>query len=76
MSEVSELEKEIVSAWFMSLRDDIVCEFERLEDTHSSGPFSCQAKGEFEVSKTKRHAEDGQDAGGWADERASRWTSF
>jgi coproporphyrinogen III oxidase len=64
MSEVSELEKEIVSAWFISLRDEIVCEFERLEDTHSSGPFSCRAKGEFEVRKTKRHAEDGQDAGG------------
>jgi coproporphyrinogen III oxidase len=64
MSEVSELQKGMASAWFMSLRDDIVAEFERLEDTHSSGPFSDCAKGEFEVSKTKRHAEDGQDAGG------------
>jgi coproporphyrinogen III oxidase len=64
MSEVSELQKGMASAWFMSLRDDIVAEFERLEDTHSSGPFSDCAKGEFEVSKTKRHAEDDQDAGG------------
>lgn len=64
MSEVSELQKEIASAWFMSLRDDIVSEFERIEYTHSSGPFSDRSKGEFEVSKNKRHAEDGQDTGG------------
>ena len=64
MSEVSEIQKEMASAWFMSLRDEIVSEFERLENAHSFGPLSDWAKGEFEVTKTNRHAEDGKDAGG------------
>ena len=48
------------AAWFRQLRDDIVAAFEDLEDRHQSA----DAAGRFDVSQTKRHAEDGSDAGG------------
>lgn len=48
------------AAWFRQLRDDIVAAFEDLEDRH----HSADAVGRFDVSHTKRHSEDGSDAGG------------
>ena len=48
------------AAWFGQLRDDIVAAFEDLEDRHQSA----DAAGRFDVSQTKRHSEDGSDAGG------------
>ncbi|MGV6850472.1 MAG: oxygen-dependent coproporphyrinogen oxidase [Marinibacterium sp.] len=57
-------EKSMASAWFRSLRDDIVVAFEALEDSHSQGPLSTTAPGRFEVTETRRAGEDGQDAGG------------
>ena len=52
------------SAWFRSLRDDIVAAFEGLEQTQAAGPFAAEPAGEFEVTETKRSSDDGSDAGG------------
>ena len=57
-------EKRRAAAWFRSLRDDIVAAFEKLEDDHAQGPLSDAAPARFEVTETKRHADDGSDAGG------------
>lgn len=57
-------EKATASAWFRQLRDEIVAAFERLEDSHDIGPLSDAAPGHFEVRETKRHSDDGSDAGG------------
>lgn len=61
MTEQFDAQKTRASAWFRQLRDDIVAAFEGLEDSHydTSAPA-----GRFEVSETKRTAEDGGDAGG------------
>jgi coproporphyrinogen III oxidase len=56
-------EKAKASAWFRTLRDQIVAAFEALEDTHT-GPLSDQPAGRFEVKPTKRASDDGSDAGG------------
>ena len=64
MSDDLAQEKARASAWFRSLRDDIVARFEALEDSHDTGPFADQDAGRFEVTETKRSAEDGSDAGG------------
>ncbi|WP_113911145.1 oxygen-dependent coproporphyrinogen oxidase [Roseovarius dicentrarchi] len=50
--------------WFTALRDQIVTAFEGLEDSHDTGPLSDAAPGRFELTKTKRTADDGSDAGG------------
>ncbi|MEM9581744.1 MAG: oxygen-dependent coproporphyrinogen oxidase [Pseudomonadota bacterium] len=55
-----ETEKSRASAWFRSLRDQIVAEFHALEDRHEGDG----TPGRMEVSKTKRTADDGSDAGG------------
>ena len=55
-----EREKAQASAWFRQLRDEIRTAFEDLEDRH---PTDAPA-GRFEVSETRRTAEDGSDAGG------------
>ena len=48
------------SAWFRSLRDEIVAGFEALEDAQGGdGPA-----GRFEVTETTRTSDDGSDAGG------------
>jgi coproporphyrinogen III oxidase len=52
--------KSRASAWFRSLRNDIVAAFEALEDAQG-GPLPA---GRFEVTETKRHSDDGSDAGG------------
>ncbi|MEL6640411.1 MAG: oxygen-dependent coproporphyrinogen oxidase [Pseudomonadota bacterium] len=57
-------QKSAASAWFRALRDEIVAAFEGLEDTQTSGPTAALASGRFEVTETKRHADDGGDAGG------------
>jgi coproporphyrinogen III oxidase len=57
-------QKTRASAWFRSLRDQIVAAFEGLEDTQATGPFADRAPGRFEVSETKRTSDDGSDAGG------------
>lgn len=54
-------EKDRAAAWFIALRDDIVAEFQRLEDTTTS-PEHPSAK--FERRVTRRHSDDGSDAGG------------
>jgi coproporphyrinogen III oxidase len=56
--------KSRASAWFRSLRDEIVAAFEALEANHAEGPFSDMAPGSFEVTPTTRTADDGSDAGG------------
>lgn len=55
-----ETEKSRASAWFRDLRDRIVAEFHAIEDRHASD----QPAGRVEVTMTKRHAEDGSEAGG------------
>ncbi|MFY1708152.1 oxygen-dependent coproporphyrinogen oxidase [Tritonibacter scottomollicae] len=57
-------EKARAAAWFRELRDQIVASFEGLEDSHAEGPFTEMDAGRFDVSETKRTAEDGSDAGG------------
>ncbi len=57
-------EKSRAAAWFRNLRDDIVSAFEGLEDSHDTGQMTDMAPGRFEVSTTKRHSDDGSDAGG------------
>jgi coproporphyrinogen III oxidase len=57
-------EKARAAAWFRELRDRIVAAFEALEASHESGPLSDRPPGRFEVTETRRAAEDGGDAGG------------
>ena len=53
-------EKRRAAAWFRSLRDRIVAAFEGLEET----TVSAAPAGRFEVTETRRAADDGGDAGG------------
>ncbi len=57
-------EKQSASAWFRTLRDQIVAAFEGLEDSQTEGPLADQPAGRFEVTETKRASDDGSDAGG------------
>ncbi|MBU2994247.1 oxygen-dependent coproporphyrinogen oxidase [Octadecabacter sp. 1_MG-2023] len=59
-----ETEKNEASAWFRTLRDEIVKTFENLEDSQVTGPMSDQPAGRFEISETKRSGDSGEDAGG------------
>ena len=52
------------SAWFRTLRDEIVAAFEGVEDAQTDGPLAERPAGRFEVSETRRKSEDGSDAGG------------
>ncbi|WP_179378638.1 oxygen-dependent coproporphyrinogen oxidase [Jannaschia marina] len=61
---VAEARKAQAAGWFRELRDRIVAAFEGLEDTGAPGPFADLAPGRFEVTPTRRNAEDGSDAGG------------
>ena len=56
--------KKRASAWFRTLRDEIVASFENLEDTYTAGRFSELPAGRFEVSETQRSADGSSDAGG------------
>ncbi len=64
MTDDFEERKSRASAWFRSLRDEIVAAFEALEDSQEIGPMSDAAPGRFEVSETRRASDDGADAGG------------
>ncbi len=64
MTENFDPKKQAASAWFRELRDQIVAAFEQLEATQTEGPFASLPAGRFEVSETKRKADDGSDAGG------------
>ena len=64
MGDITEIEKQQASAWFRSLRDQIVSAFETLESAHATGPFAEAPIGQFDVTETKRSSEDGSDAGG------------
>lgn len=64
MSDDFTKEKARASAWFHSLRDEIVTAFEGLEQSHDTGPLSDAAPARFEVSETRRTSDDGSDAGG------------
>jgi coproporphyrinogen III oxidase len=57
-------EKAAASAWFRTLRDEIVQSFENLEDTQAVGPFLGLPAGRFEVTQTTRTGDAGEDAGG------------
>lgn len=57
-------QKAKAAAWFRQLRDDIVANFEVLEDTQTDGPFKDSPAGRFDVAKTERKSDDGSDAGG------------
>ena len=54
MTQTFDDEKARASAWFRSLRDEIVAAFEGLEDGQTEGPMSEMAPGRFEVRETKR----------------------
>lgn len=60
----AETQKELASSWFRSLRDTICDAFETLEDEQTDGPFADLDAGRFELTDTKRHTDDGSDAGG------------
>jgi coproporphyrinogen III oxidase len=64
MTSEFETEKQQASAWFRTLRDQIVAAFESLEDSHAVGPLADMDAGRFEVTQTKRQGSDGGDAGG------------
>jgi len=57
-------EKTRAATWFRDLRDQIVAAFEALEATQTEGPTASLPAGTFEVTETKRHADDDTDAGG------------
>ncbi len=64
MSDNFTTQKQRAASWFRELRDQIVTAFETLEDNHKTGPLCDATAGRFEVSQTKRHSDDGSDAGG------------
>ena len=61
MKQITEVEKNRASEWFLSLRNDIVSAFEELEKSHFKGPFSELNAGKFEVNETKREDKPGVD---------------
>lgn len=54
MSDDFDTRKARAAAWFRELRNQIVAEFERLEDSQTTGPFADLAPGRFEVTPTTR----------------------
>ena len=64
MADEFEDRKAKASAWFRSLRNEIVAAFEGIEDAQTEGPLSETSPGRFEVRETTRTSEDGSDAGG------------
>ena len=60
MTEAMEQQKAEASAWFRTLRDEIVTAFEALEDRQVAD----SPAGRFEVNETTRRSDDGSDAGG------------
>ncbi|MFV0358495.1 oxygen-dependent coproporphyrinogen oxidase [Tropicimonas sp.] len=64
MTDDMEEQKARTAAWFGELRDRIVAAFEALEDSQTGGPRAAAPAGRFEVTKTRRAAPEGADAGG------------
>jgi len=64
MINTADARKAAASEWFHELRDRIVAAFEALENANAPGPFEDLPAGRFEVTPTKRSADDGSDAGG------------
>ena len=64
MTDASKSRKRDAADWFHELRDRIVAAFEAVEDADAPGPFADLPAGRFEVTPTRRTAEDGSDAGG------------
>ena len=64
MPDAFHVEKAQAAAWFGTLRDRIVAAFEALEDTQVTGPTATLPAGRFEASETRRHSDDGSEAGG------------
>ena len=64
MTSAMEPEKQRASAWFRTLRDEIVAAFEALEARQTEGPTAALPVGQFEVTETSRASDDGSDAGG------------
>ncbi|MDY6925432.1 MAG: coproporphyrinogen III oxidase, partial [Pseudomonadota bacterium] len=64
MSDDFDDRKARASAWFRTLRDEIVAAFESVEDAQTDGPLAERPAGRFEVTETRRASEDGSDAGG------------
>ncbi|MBO6602775.1 MAG: oxygen-dependent coproporphyrinogen oxidase [Roseicyclus sp.] len=60
MTDMFETRKARASAWFRSLRDEIVAAFEGLEDTQGGA----EEPARFDVSETTRASDNGSDAGG------------
>ena len=52
-------QNEMATAWFHELRNEIIQKFEAVEDLHKSD----LPPGSFELSETKRTADDGSDGG-------------
>ena len=59
-----ENEKKRASSWFQELRDEIINNFETLEDNQIYGKFSKNTKGKFKKQKTIRPAPSNTDWGG------------
>ena len=59
-----ENEKKRASSWFQELRDEIINNFETLEDIQIYGKFSKNTKGKFKKQKTTRPAPNNTDWGG------------
>ena len=57
-------QKDQASAWFRTLRDEIVASFEDLEVSHTKGPLAHERPGRFEVTETERAADGDTDADG------------
>lgn len=51
MTDMFDTQKQTASAWFRTLRDEIVAAFEGLEQSHSTGPFADMDPGSFEVAE-------------------------
>ena len=64
MTDNMSAKKQRAAAWFRTLRDEIVTAFEGLEDSHDRGRLADVPAGRFDVSETRRSADEGGDAGG------------
>ncbi|WP_386683579.1 oxygen-dependent coproporphyrinogen oxidase [Loktanella sp. R86503] len=64
MTDTMDTQKAQASAWFETLRDQIVAAFEELEDTQTTGSTAALPAGRFERTQTRRTADDGSEAGG------------
>ena len=64
MSDLFDTRKAVASAWFQTLRDQIVAAFEALEARPVDGPLGTLPAGRFTASQTRRTGAPDEDAGG------------